>query len=156
MATKKEQNRSYYERNKERIKAKSKKYYHENKEIVNSKSKIKRDSMSEEDKAKKADYVKEWVNDNREQHNIKKAIRENRRRAAKLNCTIQVDDEWNDFVISEMYHLRNTRTKETCIDWHVDHIVPLQGKTVCGLHVWYNLRVIPAKLNLIKGNRYYE
>ena len=36
----------------------------------------------------------------------------------------------------------------------VDHIIPLQGKTVCGLHVENNLRAIPHFLNTRKGNKF--
>lgn len=62
-------------------------------------------------------------------------------------------DELTQFVTREAHELRKLRNTITGIEWHVDHIIPLKGKLVSGLHVWNNLAVIPKVENLRKGNK---
>lgn len=45
-------------------------------------------------------------------------------------------------------------TEETGVAFEVDHVVPLQNKTVCGLHVEANLRIVERRKNRSKGNKW--
>lgn len=82
----------------------------------------------------------------------KNAAKSTRRRATKLNAT----PAWaNEFFIGEAYALAKLRTEKLGLKWHVDHVVPLRSKIVCGLHVENNLQVIPAVDNLRKSNRHW-
>lgn len=68
------------------------------------------------------------------------------RRAQKISAT----PKWANLVdIADFY--------ENCPNgYHVDHIVPLQGQYVCGLHVINNLQYLPALDNLRKSNKFQE
>ena len=63
-------------------------------------------------------------------------------------------DKDHMWLIKEAYELAQLRTKLFGFSWHVDHIIPLKGEAVSGLHVIENLQVIPGIENIIKKNKY--
>ena len=92
----------------------------------------------------------EWLKRNKDKANAKTAYR----RATKLQRTpkwLSSEDMW---LIEEAYELAQERTKLFGFMWTVDHVVPLNGETVSGLHVPENLQIIPASENYSKANRW--
>lgn len=76
--------------------------------------------------------------------------KESRRRARKLQAT----PNWaNDAAILAVYEECQRISTETGVIHHVDHIVPLISKVVCGLHCESNLEVLTGFENMRKGNR---
>ena len=100
-------------------------------------------NWSEQNPERKRQNDKAWAEGNKARsHSLKAKYRAARRQA----CPPWVDDA-HMARIHEIYKLRRDISERTGVVHEVDHIVPLQGKTVCGLHVWWNLRVIPREEN---------
>lgn len=86
----------------------------------------------------------------RNQH--KRTAIEAQRRAQKRKAV----PAWADLdAIRAIYEEARLKTEQTGIPHHVDHLVPLKSKLVCGFHVEHNLRVVPASENVVKGNRHW-
>lgn len=75
--------------------------------------------------------------------------------AARYADKIKATPQWaNRKAIIAVYAESRRLTETTSLQHAVDHIVPLKHPLVCGLHVHYNLRAIPAIENLLKNNRF--
>ena len=77
-----------------------------------------------------------------------------KRRLSKTNAIPTWLTEEQKSKIDNLYWLASDLKAVTGESYHVDHIVPLQGKNVCGLHVPWNLQILPADINLAKSNKH--
>lgn len=101
-----------------------------------------RDANREQHRA----YNRRWINENPDKANAATAARRARIKKAT--------PPWADMnAIKAFYRHAARLTRRTGIVHEVDHIAPLAGKGVCGLHVHWNLRVVERGVNRRKGNR---
>ena len=158
--TKSEYYAQYYAKNREKKLASRKVYYYKNRESEIQKS-VSYNSLHKEEKR---------IKDSERYKNNKKVILEKTRNyyyENKETCILRSlkykirklkafpkwlsEEQLNQ--IKQFYELAKECEILTGDKYHVDHIVPLKGKNVCGLHVPWNLQVLPADVNLKKGNR---
>ena len=154
-----EYNRRYRERHPDRRKASLVAYNRSDKAKANRQRWI--EANTDMDAASKKKYYEQHKEENAESareyarlHPWWKAAHCAKRRATKLKAMPVWLDEDDLWLIEEIHELAQLRSKYTGIKHVVDHIVPLQGKAVCGLHVPWNMRVITASENSHKGNRF--
>ena len=91
----------------------------------------------------------QWAKENRHMANANIAAY----KAAKKNAAPPWLTEDHFWMMQQAYELARDRSDILGFAWHVDHIVPLRGKNFSGLHVPWNLQVIPGSLNCSKRNR---
>jgi len=132
------QKKAYYQANKEGVAARSKAYYQANKEAGTTYRK----AYYQANKEGVAACIKTWRKAN--PHVVSALVA--KRRCSKLQRT----PAWakGDPRIKEIYR------QAKLWGMHVDHVIPLQGKLVSGLHCWENLQLMHGSENSSKGNHF--
>ncbi len=127
-----EQVRNWIKTNKEYINLWQKDYRNKNKQKINASQ-------------------KKWRNNNKGKKNADNSFRN----ASQLQRTPKWLTKEQKQEIKQFYVMASELKEVFPWTQCVDHIVPLRGKDVCGLHVPWNLQILSAKENMEKGNRYY-
>lgn len=150
--------KAYYAKNKEHLRAKQREWEAANKEHItehkrkqrsgNAGVAAKKKAWQQANKDKVAEYNKKWKQANRDRHNALGM----KRHAAKMNRTPPWLTKEQFAEMKEFYIVAKLMTERTGVAHEVDHIVPLQGETVSGLHVPWNLQVIKRSANRAKRN----
>ncbi len=151
----KERLKTYREKNKEKQREWSKNWAKKNVEYILAKNRRAYQKHREKRAKRNLEYrhthreqiarvSKEWRNNNQS----KCLAQSRKRKAQKIKATPKWFKQERDKV-----DLIYVKARE--FGFHVDHIVPLRSKKVCGLHTWANLQLLAPEINISKKNRYW-
>tara|TARA_R110000803_G_scaffold39456_1_gene85137 strand:+ start:129 stop:692 length:564 start_codon:yes stop_codon:yes gene_type:complete len=144
---KRKSNKEWAAKNKDKIKESMRVFAEKNYGSVSNYHKIKDREWRAKNPEKKAASNRAY----KEKYRFKVNANQAKYRATKLKRTVS----WaNKKLIQQIYKQARALTEETGEPYHVDHIIPLQGELVSGLHVETNLQVIPAGDNVRKSNKF--
>lgn len=144
------QQKRYAESHPDKLKEKTQRWREKHLEVVRARDKekaaLRRIQNPEQIKLQKKQYAA------RKKDVINAAVA--RRKAAKIKRTPAWLTGFDKLKIQCIYSIAAMLTRVNKEPWHVDHVIPLQGKNVSGLHAPDNLRVIQGIENIRKHNRY--
>jgi len=141
-----------YRKNAEKLRENRKKIYRENAEAEKAIAKIRSAEWRKNNPnhAGAKESKKQWKKNNPSKVRADTV----KRRAALMHRVPKWLDEDDIWMIEQAYELASVRSKMFGFKWHVDHVLPLQGKLVSGLHVATNLQILPWMENVSKANKY--
>jgi hypothetical protein len=157
--------KEYYLKNREKCIALSKAWFELNKDHVKATKRKYRQSLSKKKREEENLKARLRYHASKEKQSIRKQLYRSKnkhitnansakRRAAQLNRTPKWLTEFDLFKIQCMYKVVAMLTRVNKEPWVLDHIIPLQGKLVSGLHVPGNLQFMRARDNESKQHRY--
>jgi len=176
-----ERGRAYREANREKIKAYKKAWHKANKDKIKAYREANKEKIKEYDKAyreankdkikanceankeEKKAYDKAYYEANKEEHRVRSRAYYQANKAKYFQRVYKREKKMKEFQtpawanidkMNETYKECKRISEETGILHHVDHIIPLNGRNVSGLHVETNLQIITAHENLSKHNSF--